>query len=64
MSEALTLVGLAHDQYRLAMEDYERKRQSFIRAIEYARDEGESLGEIGRTIGTTRQRVFRWLNGY
>jgi hypothetical protein len=63
MSEAITLVGMAHDQYRLAMEEYQRKRASYIQAIAYARDEGESYSTIGRAVGLTRQRVFRLLNG-
>lgn len=63
MSEALTLVELAHEQYRSSMEEHQRKRRSFIRALEYARDEGESYAAIGRRVGLPRQKVFRLIHG-
>ena len=63
MSEPLTLVGLAHEQYRLAMDEYHRKRQSYLTALAYARDEGASYGAMARVVGSTRQKVYRLLNG-
>ena len=63
MSEALTLVGIAHEQYRLAMDELERKRTGYRAAIEYAREQGESYASIGKVVGISRQRVFRLLNG-
>lgn len=63
MSEAITLVTLAHEQYRLAIDEMERKRNGYITAIEYAREQGESYATIGNAVGISRQRVFRLLNG-
>lgn len=58
MNEALTLVEMSHDQYRQAMEDYERKRRSYINALVFAREQGASYAAIGKAVGLTRQRVF------
>lgn len=63
MSEALTLVTLAHEQYRLAMDELDRKRTGYRTAIEYAREQGESYASIGKAVGISRQRVFRLVNG-
>lgn len=63
MSDSLVLVGLAHEQYRLAMGEYHRKRQSYLNALEFARDAGASYGAMARVVGSTRQKVYRLLNG-
>lgn len=63
MNEALTLVGIAHEQYRLAMGQYHQRRNGYIAAIEYAREQGASYAAIGKVAGITRQKVYRLLHG-
>jgi predicted transcriptional regulator len=62
-NEPLILVDIAHQQYRLAKAEYEKKRDSYRKAVAYARDEGVTYSAIARTVGTTRQKIHRMLYG-
>ena len=63
MNDALTIVEITHDQYRQAMGELERKRNSYVHSLAFAREQGASYAQIGKVVGLTRQRVFRILNG-
>ena len=63
MNEALTLVEMSHEQYREAMDEFERKRRSYVNALAFAREQGASYSAIGKAVGLTRQRVFTLING-
>lgn len=62
MNEAVAIVEITHEQYRLAMEEYRRKRQSYIQSIEFALEQGVTYTEIGRRLGMTRQRVYNLVH--
>ena len=63
MDEALSLLDIAHRQYRLTMEDYRRRRQGYLAALAYAREQGASYAMMAKVVGSTRQKVYRLLNG-
>lgn len=58
MNEALAIVDITHEQYRLAIEELERKRNSFLQSMAFAREQGASYASIGKVTGMSRQRVF------
>jgi len=63
VNDALAIVEITHEQYRQAIDELERKRNSYIHSLAFAREQGASYAQIGKVVGLTRQRVFRLLNG-
>lgn len=58
MNEALAIVDITHEQYRQAIDELERKRNSFLQSMVFAREQGASYASIGKVTGMSRQRVF------
>jgi DNA-directed RNA polymerase specialized sigma24 family protein len=57
MGPSLTRVARANAKVRRAEQALQRAREEFRDAIVVARDDGESLAAIARTVGVTRQRI-------
>jgi DNA-directed RNA polymerase specialized sigma24 family protein len=56
-ASSLTRVARAKAKVRRAEQALQRARGEFRDAIVTARDDGESLAAIARTVGVTRQRI-------
>jgi hypothetical protein len=56
-ASSLTRVARANAKVRRAEQALQRARGEFRDAIVMARDDGESLAAIARTVGVTRQRI-------